>query len=45
MAASRAARSEGNVKAFRYLAAVVGFVATPFWFVLIVVIHKLVALL
>jgi hypothetical protein len=45
MADSRASFSDEKEKALRYFAAVVGFVATPRWFVLMVVIHKLVAAL
>ena len=45
MADSLASRSEANENAFRYLDAVVGFFATPFWFVFMVVIQRLVAVL
>jgi hypothetical protein len=45
MADSLASFSEENEKAFKYFEAVAGFFATPFWFVLIVAIHRLVAVL
>jgi hypothetical protein len=45
IADSRASRSVLKENAFKNLFAVAGFFATPFWFVLIVVIHKLVAVL
>jgi hypothetical protein len=45
IADSRASCSEANEKAFKYFEAVEGFLATPFWFVLIVAIHKFVAVL
>jgi hypothetical protein len=45
MADSRASFSEVKENAFRYFEAVAGFLATPFWLVLIVAIHKFVAVL
>ena len=45
MADSLASLSDEKEKAFRYLDAVAGFLATPFWFVLMVAIHKFVAVL
>jgi len=45
IADSRASFSEEKEKALRYLDAVVGFLATPFWFVLIVAIQRFVAVL
>jgi hypothetical protein len=45
IADSRASFSEENENAFRYLEAVAGFLATPFWLVLIVAIQRFVAVL
>ena len=45
MADSLASFSVENEKALRYLEAIAGFLATPFWLVLIVAIHKFVAVL
>lgn len=45
IADSRASLSDENENAFKYFDAVEGFFATPFWFVLIVAIHRFVAVL
>ncbi len=45
MADSRASFSDVNENAFKNFDAVAGFFATPFWFVLIVAIQRLVAVL
>jgi len=45
IADSLASLSVVNEKAFKYFEAVAGFLETPFWFVLMVAIHKFVAVL
>lgn len=45
IADSRASFSDEKENAFKYLDAVAGFFATPFWLVLIVAIQRLVAVL